>query len=67
MDTSVVALETAEFSAGAEAGMGSPGLRTFRFKLIAPGETELILKEWREWEGEQSVENRFVVTLHATA
>ena len=64
VDSSILALESAQFAAP-RAGMGAPGVRTFRFKVTAPGDSELVLKRWREWEGEQSVSDRFVVTVHA--
>jgi len=67
VDASVLALERAQFTAGARPAMGTPGLRTFRFNVLAPGDTELVLKRWREWEGENSVVERFAVSVHATA
>ncbi len=51
----------------AEDAVGSGGQVTFRFDVKAPGKTEVHLKLWRSWEGEDSVVQRFTVTLLADA
>ncbi len=67
VDTGVVALKSAEFTPRSEGVMGSPGTRVFRFKVVAPGETELTLKEWRSWQGDDSIVARFAVSVHVIA
>ena len=46
------------FEAGS-AAIGAAGVRVLRFRATRPGLHELRLKNWREWEGESSVANRF--------
>ena len=46
------------FDAGS-AAIGAAGVRVLRFRATRPGLCELRLKNWREWEGETSVANRF--------
>lgn len=67
VDSRVLALETAEFVTPSPAAVGGPGERSFRFKVVGKGETDLVLKKWREWEGEPSVIERFSLTVRASA
>jgi predicted secreted protein len=46
------------FEAGG-AAIGAAGVRVLQFRATRPGSHELRLKNWREWEGESSVANRF--------
>ncbi len=39
--------------------VGGPLQVTFLFRAVAAGETELLLRHWRPWEGPGSVERRF--------
>jgi predicted secreted protein len=39
--------------------IGAAGVRVFEFRATRVGEHELRLKNWREWEGESSVIDRF--------
>jgi predicted secreted protein len=43
--------------------IGSTGMRELRFKTTKIGTNKLHLKNWREWEGENSVIARFRVTV----
>jgi inhibitor of cysteine peptidase len=44
---------------------GAPGERIFEFEVVGPGLGDLALKRWRDWEGDASVVERFVVTIDA--
>ncbi len=46
------------FEAGGPA-IGAGGVRVFEFRATRVGRHELRLKNWREWEGENSVIDRF--------
>lgn len=43
--------------------VGSGGIATWALRARAPGRTVLGLKQWRHWEGERSVLQRFAITL----
>ena len=43
--------------------IGADGIRVFQFRAISVGRSELHLKNWRKWEGDSSVINRFDVTI----
>jgi inhibitor of cysteine peptidase len=42
---------------------GGGGVRQFAFNAENPGEGELRLKLWRDWEGDRSITQRFAVRL----
>lgn len=44
--------------------LGSGGNVSFVFRVRKAGSGKIALKEWRSWEGDASVANRFCVTLH---
>jgi inhibitor of cysteine peptidase len=48
---------------GESPGVGGGGVKTWTLKARAPGKTRVELKRWRPWEGDQSVVERFTVTL----
>lgn len=50
------------FSASSSA-VGSGGVRVIDWRVGAPGSFRLRLKNWREWEGDHSVIDRFEVTV----
>ncbi len=50
------------FEAGG-AAIGAAGVRVLQFRATRPGSHELRLKNWREWEGEDSVINRFGINI----
>lgn len=59
----VALLEDSEFRMAEGTGVGGGGQRKLVFKAKTPGEVELKLKHWREWEGEGSIISRFAVIL----
>jgi predicted secreted protein len=48
---------------GEDAGFGSGGVKTWRLRARARGRTRVELKRWRHWEGDQSIVERFGITL----
>jgi inhibitor of cysteine peptidase len=58
---SILRLEHDSFDAAS--GVGGRGTRRFQFRATAAGDARLALKQWREFEGEASVVERFHVTL----
>ncbi|KAF5064671.1 protease inhibitor I42 family protein [Proteiniclasticum sp. QWL-01] len=50
-------------SEGSEEAVGVAGLRELQFIPTQPGTFTLQLKNWREWEGESSVIDRFTVKI----
>jgi inhibitor of cysteine peptidase len=63
IDPNVIELENSTFSLPAGAGVGGGGERIFTFRTKATGVARLQLKEWRPWEGDRSIVQRFDVTL----
>ncbi|MCX7900281.1 MAG: protease inhibitor I42 family protein [Methylocystis sp.] len=58
-------LEAPSISPHYEAGaIGSGGEVALTFKAKAPGAGEIVLKHWRQWEGEASVTKRFRVVVN---
>lgn len=51
------------FEHPAEPRPGAGGSRRFEFAASARGEATVLLWNWREWEGEGSVEKRYRVTV----
>src|SRR5215813_5806169 len=43
MDQSLLALQDAQFAAPTQGGIGAPGLRMFRFRVVGAGDTDLVL------------------------
>ncbi|MCF6159178.1 MAG: hypothetical protein E3K32_11580 [wastewater metagenome] len=62
IDQQIVILQKSEFVADKDSGIGG-GLRKFILEAKNQGETTLVFKLWREWEGESSVKRRYHVTL----
>lgn len=54
-----------DFTISDEKAIGSGGLRILCFQPIKPDRYLLSLKHWCPWEGEESVEDRFQVTIEA--
>jgi predicted secreted protein len=48
---------------GEDAGLGSRGVKAWTLRSPAPGRTRVALKRWRHWEGDQSIVERFAITL----
>jgi predicted secreted protein len=61
-DEQYLELQSSDY-AGAGTAPGSGGQRLFVFRTKASGSVDLQLKEWREWEGDRSVTNRFSVAI----
>ena len=59
----VLTRESDTFERPAEARPGAGGNRRFAFSTAAPGEAAILLWNWREWEGEGSVTQRYRVTV----
>jgi len=53
------------FEAGG-GGIGAAGVRVLQFRATRPGSHKLHLKNWREWEGEASVTERFDANIIVT-
>jgi predicted secreted protein len=43
--------------------IGGEGIQEFQFRTGNPGSYERRMKKWREWEGEDSVIDRFTVKI----
>lgn len=56
-------LERSEYTPPAASTVGGAGQRTFTFSGRDSGAAEPHFKLWREWQGEQSVVERFSVTV----
>lgn len=50
-----------QFEAGV--AIGAAGVRVFQFRSTRVGSYELLMKNWREWEGESSVLDHLVVKI----
>jgi predicted secreted protein len=53
-----------DFEVGGPA-IGAAGVRVLQFRAPRAGSHKLRLKNWREWEGEASVTNRFEANISA--
>lgn len=64
IDPYAIKLQNSTFSSSPTDGLvGVGGKRIFTFKTKARGVARLQLKEWRSWEGDRSIVQRFDVTL----
>jgi inhibitor of cysteine peptidase len=59
----VLTCKSDTFQRPAEARPGAGGSRRFEFTASARGEASILLWNWREWEGDGSVEKRYRVTI----
>ena len=62
--TNVITLESANFAMELTAGVGGSGVRTFMFKVVQTGITQLHLKLWHRWE--QDIIDRFNLVVHVS-
>lgn len=62
-ESSPIGLETSSFSLASGSGIGGGGERTFVFKAVDLGTTQLQLKLWQPWEGEATIIDRYHLTL----
>jgi inhibitor of cysteine peptidase len=51
------------FALGSDVKIGSGGVRELRFLATDAATARIQLKRWQAWEGEQSVDARFTVTI----
>jgi inhibitor of cysteine peptidase len=63
LDSQLLELQSSTFSLPSNAEVGGGGERIMTFKMKATGTTQLQLKEWRPWEGDLSIVQRFNVVL----
>lgn len=59
----LVKLQASEYVPAAGSGVGGGGQRILTFKGQRAGNGQLKLKLWREWQGDNSIAERFAVTL----
>ena len=62
-DDDVVALSSSEYAAAPRSRVGGGGQRVVTFEVRKTGDSAIQLKLWRAWEGDQSITQRFAVTL----
>ena len=62
-DDDVVALSSSEYAVVPRSRVGGGGQRVVTFEVRKTGASAIQLKLWRAWEGDQSVTQRFAVTL----
>lgn len=62
-DNHLLELQTSDYKATTEGLMGGGGERSFTFRAAQQGNTEIRLKLWREWVGNNSIVNRYAATL----
>ena len=63
VDASVLAPQRADFTQGSSNAPGSGGTRALSFKALRAGSTVLHLKHWRPSEGDNPLNERFVVMV----
>jgi inhibitor of cysteine peptidase len=66
VDDRIVSLKSSEYAPPAGGGVGAGGAVSIVFEALAPGEANVGLKRWREWEGESSVRERYTITVVVT-
>jgi inhibitor of cysteine peptidase len=62
-DSQILALQNSLLALATEAGIGAGGMRTLIFQAKTPGTVQLRLKNWRDWQGDDSVIDRFEVAI----
>lgn len=43
--------------------MGTGGVRVLQFRILEKGSHRLSIRKWRDWEGENSIIDRFYITI----
>lgn len=61
VDDRIVSLTSREYAPPAGGGVGAGGAVSMVFEAQAPGEGNIRLKRWRDWEGESSVRERYAI------
>jgi len=59
----ILTLQDSDYAPAPDSRVGGGGQRVFTFKAQKAGAVDLQLKLWRQWEGDQSITDRFVVIL----
>jgi len=59
----IITLESTTYTPGPSTGVGGSGTRTFVYKALNVGTTQLRLKHWQPWEGDRSVDKRYSLTV----
>jgi len=59
----VLVLKQDSFERTAQPRPGAGGVRRMEFAASAQGEARILLWNWREWEGEGSVKQRYSITV----
>jgi inhibitor of cysteine peptidase len=62
MNEDLIALERSAYSDPGP-DVGGRGVRTFVFTTKQPGIASVQLKNWREWEGDRSIDSRFAISI----
>ena len=62
-DDKILALQSSEFSVPEDPKIGQGGMRVFTFKAKTVGTGQIQLKHYREWEGDDSIIERFAITV----
>ena len=65
IDPEVLALEASDFRSPPGAAMGASGQRSLLFRVTGKGRSDVELKLWRDWEGEDSAIERYPFTVAA--
>ncbi|KJS30524.1 MAG: hypothetical protein VR64_14930 [Desulfatitalea sp. BRH_c12] len=60
-------LSGSKFARSADVALGGGGIRTFSFKALSPGTTNLHFVLKRSWEPLQSAVDQFQTTVHVRA
>ena len=63
IDSDVVVLKSSDYSPAPNTGVGGGGERTLTFEATKAGVAAVHLKLWRDWEGDNSITQRFDVTI----
>jgi inhibitor of cysteine peptidase len=66
VDTAALQILSDDFTTGAATNVvGQGGTQTLRFRVLKEGQSTLVLKYWRSFEGDSSIVDRFTVTVTA--
>ncbi len=63
--TEGIQVQNSRFLPSSAQMIGTPGQHLWTLKPLRPGDLSVRAKLWHEWEGDQSVQQRFEVTLRA--
>lgn len=63
LDNPLLELQSSDYKSTSEGLMGGGGERSFTFRVVQAGKTEIKLKLWRVWLGDKSIAKRYSVTL----